>query len=709
MKVRIRLSLLICLLFVLVLAATTGYALENRIAEGSCGAPGSDVSWILDNEGTLSIYGSGAIANFDSTNPPWYEYRYDINRLEMSDGITVIGKKAFADCINLSSGHPIANTAAMPFLVPTQIDAANATGSIPTDSTHEYSVDGVNWTRCSGPMTGLGAGTYYVRVAATSTVQASPAQIIVISGEAAPTTLVGLTTDKTEYVLGETITFTAVFEGTGSVEAMQYYLFDSSGTQVAGSTDISNTFSFTPTVADSYILRAYVKPVVGEWHSVDSAPVTVTDPQAVPPADDPIQLTEFHTDVEKLNIFEQINFILRYTGSDYTEVKQMLFYTYDGRGNQLGDPWVYDGFIGHYGFISSAAGSYAIRVFMLMDDGSMQIVTSPFFTVIDPDAPPIVPLELSGFTTNTSELKVGDQIDFLLTYTGNDFYTVGRMLFYTYDGNGQQIGDPWVFDGFIGHYGFISSIPGYYAIRVFMLTNDGGEQVVTSPFFMVYAKTNESNGSAEKPADPSNEANNEVVVEESNYIYLPAGEIYADKDCTKVLAQLNKDGVAFVSEVQDDVYTIHFDSDETVDTDEYLTGYVRIADAHFLTVDQASTLDGRIKDYLLITKLNVTLATSEEDEIAPEATEEPVEEPVEPTEEPIEEPVVEPTEESVEEPVVEPTEESAEEPMVEPTEESVEEPVVESVEAPVEEVLVESVEEAPEVPVGDEMNGIAME
>jgi len=713
-----RCLLMLVLICMFLLTAASGLAYENRVASGSCGAEGSDVSWILDTNGTLTIYGAGAIANYDQGNPPWYDYRDSIKQLVMSDSITVIGKRAFANCTNLSEGYAIESTAAMPMLIVTQ------PGCIPTTSAHEYSTDGASWTRCTGELTGLAAGTYYVRVAATDTMLASPAQIVTVDQGAAAGTrkLVSLTANADSYQLGDTITVTAAFEGDGEIEAMEYHVYNSQGQQVTGYSGISASYTFTPSAADTYTLRAYMKPVGGEWHSVDCKPVTVVDPNAGQPSDDPLKLIEFYTDVAELNIFEQINFILRYEGSDYSKVKQMLFYTYDGRGQQIGDPWTYDGFIGHYGFISSAAGSYAIRVFMLMEDGSMQMVTSPFFLVIDPNAPPIEPLVLTGFTTDTSELKVGEQIDFLLTYTGNDTYSVGRMLFYTYDGDGNQLGDPWTYDGFIGHYGFISSIPGYYAIRTFMLTNDGNMQVVTSPFFMVYANTSEDETvseptaeptaeptveptaeptveptveptaeptaeptveptaeptvepTVEPTAEPTVEPTVEPVIEYSAYVNVPAGEIYSDRDCTEVLGILNRDGIALVSSFDEGLCKIHFDIAETEDEEDYLTGYVRIENAQFLTVDQAAELEGTVKNDLLITLMDVTLAVKPE----PEVTAVPeVEDAVEPTVEPEVEPTVEPEVEATVEPTVEPEVEATVEPTVEPEVEATVEPTVE--------------------------------
>lgn len=72
----------------------------SALESGSCG---ENVTWEL-NAGTLSIKGSGEMADFkDSQLAPWYEFRDDIVRLEISDQIKSIGNYAFYGCKNIVS------------------------------------------------------------------------------------------------------------------------------------------------------------------------------------------------------------------------------------------------------------------------------------------------------------------------------------------------------------------------------------------------------------------------------------------------------------------------------------------------------------------------------------------------------------------------------------------------------------------------------
>ncbi len=84
------------------LSATINYIVkpENQIVEaGTCG---ESVSWTLYGDGTLELTGEGATGSYNSTNiAPWGEYRSDIKRVVIQEGITQIGSQAFALCINL--------------------------------------------------------------------------------------------------------------------------------------------------------------------------------------------------------------------------------------------------------------------------------------------------------------------------------------------------------------------------------------------------------------------------------------------------------------------------------------------------------------------------------------------------------------------------------------------------------------------------------
>ena len=77
---------------------------NNIVKSGNCGANGNNVTWTLDDEGTFTISGTGAMKDYYFTDErPW---DYDVNKIKtvtISDGVTSIGNYAFEKCSDLSS------------------------------------------------------------------------------------------------------------------------------------------------------------------------------------------------------------------------------------------------------------------------------------------------------------------------------------------------------------------------------------------------------------------------------------------------------------------------------------------------------------------------------------------------------------------------------------------------------------------------------
>ncbi|MBO4867347.1 MAG: leucine-rich repeat domain-containing protein [Ruminococcus sp.] len=70
-------------------------------ASGTCGA---NLTWTLDDEGTLTISGTGEMANYWSTvKQPWAKYSNFIKKAVIEEGVTKIGSFAFNSCTNLTS------------------------------------------------------------------------------------------------------------------------------------------------------------------------------------------------------------------------------------------------------------------------------------------------------------------------------------------------------------------------------------------------------------------------------------------------------------------------------------------------------------------------------------------------------------------------------------------------------------------------------
>ena len=64
---------------------------------------GDDLSWVLDDTGTLTITGTGAMTDFaNSEAVSWYPLREDVKKVVIGEGVTSIGKYAFSYCSNLT-------------------------------------------------------------------------------------------------------------------------------------------------------------------------------------------------------------------------------------------------------------------------------------------------------------------------------------------------------------------------------------------------------------------------------------------------------------------------------------------------------------------------------------------------------------------------------------------------------------------------------
>ena len=88
-------------------------AFESQIqpwsASGDCSAEDSwnstnDVSWSLNDNGVLTISGTGQMKNYSESNAaPWFSERLSIKQVIINPGVTYIGNYAFYYCVNLEN------------------------------------------------------------------------------------------------------------------------------------------------------------------------------------------------------------------------------------------------------------------------------------------------------------------------------------------------------------------------------------------------------------------------------------------------------------------------------------------------------------------------------------------------------------------------------------------------------------------------------
>ncbi|MCQ2253941.1 MAG: leucine-rich repeat protein [Bacteroidaceae bacterium] len=90
-------KLLILLAFMVVTITANAAVVQS----GSCG---TNVTYVLNDDGTLVISGSGNMSNYTSdSNTPWYNKIREIRRIQIKEGVTSIGDNTFPGCYVLTS------------------------------------------------------------------------------------------------------------------------------------------------------------------------------------------------------------------------------------------------------------------------------------------------------------------------------------------------------------------------------------------------------------------------------------------------------------------------------------------------------------------------------------------------------------------------------------------------------------------------------
>ena len=79
-----------------------GGTTEDVIDSGNCGANGANVTWKLTSDGTLTISGTGKMADYGWEETPWYGLRLQVKTIIIKDGVTNIGDYAFDNCTKLT-------------------------------------------------------------------------------------------------------------------------------------------------------------------------------------------------------------------------------------------------------------------------------------------------------------------------------------------------------------------------------------------------------------------------------------------------------------------------------------------------------------------------------------------------------------------------------------------------------------------------------
>ncbi|MGN0479549.1 MAG: leucine-rich repeat protein, partial [Hominenteromicrobium sp.] len=71
---------------------------DGVVASGTCG---ENLTWVLDEDGVLTISGTGRMEDFDIYFAPWHSYQSSIITAIIEDGVTNIACRTFCDCSTL--------------------------------------------------------------------------------------------------------------------------------------------------------------------------------------------------------------------------------------------------------------------------------------------------------------------------------------------------------------------------------------------------------------------------------------------------------------------------------------------------------------------------------------------------------------------------------------------------------------------------------
>lgn len=84
---------LFCTLLAVLILVNPMEAQAATVTSGECGTEGDNMTWALDDEGTLTISGTGTMTDWDdSFDVPWYSSRSSIKKVVIESGVTTIGK-----------------------------------------------------------------------------------------------------------------------------------------------------------------------------------------------------------------------------------------------------------------------------------------------------------------------------------------------------------------------------------------------------------------------------------------------------------------------------------------------------------------------------------------------------------------------------------------------------------------------------------------
>ena len=106
-KIKLKKRLLSILLAAVMVLTMLPLGLVETAWAASSGTCGDKLTWSLSDDGTLTISGTGKMAEYSDWNSenltPWYDVREQVKTVFIKDSVTSIGNWAFYGCLNLTN------------------------------------------------------------------------------------------------------------------------------------------------------------------------------------------------------------------------------------------------------------------------------------------------------------------------------------------------------------------------------------------------------------------------------------------------------------------------------------------------------------------------------------------------------------------------------------------------------------------------------
>ncbi len=174
--------------FVLLGAIMMPTAKAATVAEGTCG---QDLTWVLDDTGTLTISGNGPMADITAGNAPWAANSAAITAVVIQQGVTRIGAYSFQNCtalVSVSIANTVTTIGDFAFSGCTKLTTIGAADNIPAPPSTTAPSTGATTAPTAAPTTTpTAAPTTAPTAAPTTTPTAAPTTAPTAAPTTAPT------------------------------------------------------------------------------------------------------------------------------------------------------------------------------------------------------------------------------------------------------------------------------------------------------------------------------------------------------------------------------------------------------------------------------------------------------------------------------------------------------------------------------------------